>query len=84
VEKHTFSGFLIVNKLNEKKFFFKEEEFLEEINQLLFLMNSYLRLEPHIITQGLCLKLNSSLLKALDFKENELNTQISNILEKFF
>ena len=47
-------------------------------------MNSSLRLEQHIITHGLCLKLNSSLLKALDFKENELNSQISIILEKFF
>lgn len=82
VEKKHFSGFLVWNKLNEKKYFFTEEDFLDEINQLLMLLKSSFRIEPHLIIPGLCLKLNSSFLKKTDLKDNDLQLQIYDHFKK--
>jgi len=80
--KETFSGFLVWNKLSESKFFFKEDEFQEEINNLLLLMNSGVKIEPHCITQGVCVKITMTAFKSVDFKENDFNAFLLDFLKK--
>ena len=74
---------MVYNKLTDSKFFFKEEDFKEEVNNLLMMMNSTVKIEPHCITQGVCVKTNLTPFKAIDFKEKDFKAFFEEFLKKF-
>ena len=74
---------MVYNKLSDSKFFFKEEDFQEEVNNLLMMMNSTIKIEPHSITQGVCVKTNLTPFRAIDFKENDFKAFFEEFLKKF-